>query len=125
MQQLQKGTIIWFDLPTRDSHTSMTFYTALFGWKFELFGESHERKYWNILRDDSQIGGLYECEDVAHSGPGPVMYFVVEGLDEALSQAEHLGARIYREKTQIPQDGGFYAHIVDTDNNVVGLWSQT
>ena len=124
MQQLQKGTMIWFDLPTRDAQTSMTFYTALFGWKFELFGESHERKYWNILGPDGPIGGMYECEDVPHSGPGGVMYFMVEGLDEALDHAEKLGARIFRERTEIPQDGGFYAHIVDPDNNVIGLWSK-
>ena len=125
MEQVLKGTIVWFDLPTRDAQTSIAFYKALFGWKFELAGESHDKKYWNIIGTEGGLGGMHECDDMPHSGAGPLVYFSVDDLDEALRDAEKFGARIVRERTAIPQDGGFYAHIVDPDTNIIGLWSQS
>ena len=124
MHTLTQGSVVWFDFCVRDTHMAITFYAALFDWKFEKLYRPHERECWTILGKEGAIGGVYQSDTPKQLGSAPTIYFSVEDLDRALINTERLGGKICTEKTEIPSDGGYYAQIVDPDNNIIGLWSK-
>jgi predicted enzyme related to lactoylglutathione lyase len=66
--------------------------------------------------------------------------FIVSDVGEAIEKAEGLGggvktyvpsvlysglyADFYSPRTEIPNGMGVVGHVVDPDNNIIGLWSQ-
>ncbi|SCA62449.1 Uncharacterized protein SCG7109_AA_00420 [Chlamydiales bacterium SCGC AG-110-M15] len=126
MEKPTNGSLCWFDMPVRNFEETQAFYKELLGWSFQKFGsEGADREYWMMLCGEQQIGGMYQIPDFEPANAlVPVMYFVVETLDQSLEKAKSLGAKVTQEKTIIPEEGGVYAHIKDINGNTVGLWAK-
>lgn len=48
----------------------------------------------------------------------------VESVDEKLAEIVERGGRVFGEKKELPKNRGVTAYFVDTEGNVVGLWSK-
>ena len=75
------------------------------------------------MNNKTQIGHMYECKKMINAECAPVMYIVVVNVDKTIEKAKTLGGTVAKERTEISEDEGFYAHIKDFDGNIIGIWS--
>jgi predicted enzyme related to lactoylglutathione lyase len=102
------GALCWNELATTDVKAAKSFFGALLGWEYET-GESG---YVSIKNAGRLNGGIREqTERERDSPPNWLPYFTVEGTDEAVQRAEHLGGRRLLPTTALP--GGRFAVVAD------------
>ncbi|HLF35284.1 MAG TPA: VOC family protein [Cyclobacteriaceae bacterium] len=110
--------VVHFEIPSDNPDKSMKFFTEVFGWKFQKFGNFD---YWLILTGDPSTpgidGGLMKKIDPKQ----PVTNHIsVENLDEMIPKIEKAGGKIVVSKTAIP-GVGYYAYFTDPDGNIHGV----
>jgi uncharacterized protein len=96
------GLIVWYDLMSTDVATTDTFYSELFGWKFDAESD-RENGYRMIANDLEPFGGTMPFDASMQSNW--MSYIQVTGLDELAARAVKLGATMYMEKTEVPEVG--------------------
>lgn len=119
------GRVVHFEIHAGDPAKAIEFYSALFGWKFENWGNM---EYWQIETGNAKepgINGGLLPRRVAAPQPGQaVNAFVctvqVDSLDAAFTKALALGATVAMAKSPIPGIG-WLAYIKDLDGNLVGM----
>ncbi|WP_227355734.1 VOC family protein [Haladaptatus salinisoli] len=133
-------TITWFELPSTDFDRAVDFYTTVLGREMEVYepdeDDAENGKAGMFQTNDGEVGGMIvELDEfTAENGAtipyaptadsGVVVYFSVDGdLADALSRVESSGGEILIPKEEIPEMGGHYAVITDTEGNRVGLMS--
>ena len=99
------------------------FYEQLFNWKFTKMSDpSGQMEYWMISHKDARpnetMGGLYKR---IMGETGIINYFSVSSIDQSLRKAAALGAKVIRDKQEIPGKG-YFAIIQDPDNNTFALF---
>jgi predicted enzyme related to lactoylglutathione lyase len=115
--------VVHFEIHAEDPARARAFYEAMFGWRFDQYGEMD---YWLIYtgpRDQQGInGGLHKR--IGPAFPAGVMSFVctidVDNLDAMVKRAAETGGACLVPKKAIPQVGWF-AYCKDTEGNVFGL----
>ncbi|VDC33150.1 VOC family protein [Pseudogemmobacter humi] len=111
------GSPCWYELTTRDTDAARAFYGPLLGWTFRDAGmEGFD--YGLALKDGAMVAGLMDPGE-----PMPEFWmtcFAVERCDDAVAQAEALGAQIHRAPEDIPGTGRF-AILADPQGAVFGL----
>ncbi|MDP3739933.1 MAG: VOC family protein [Hyphomonadaceae bacterium] len=117
---------VHFEIHASNPETSIAFYKALFGWRFERY-QVPGVYYGVITGDDTERGingGLLQ-----RLGPPPVegapvnswtVTVDVESVDKTLARALELGGTQALPKMSIPHVG-YVAYIKDVDGNIVGL----
>ena len=122
--QPKLGTLVHFEIPASDPAKVSKFYEQLLGWKFAKF-EGGTLDYWLISHKDAApdetIGGLFK-----RMGPdqGFINYFSVKSVDESAAKASAMGAKVKREKQEIP-NVGYFAILADPDGNTFALFEST
>lgn len=99
----------WSELGTGDTQRAAEFYTNVFGWTTEPFGDT----YTLFKNDGAGIGGTYKL--MPEMGPVPphwLVYFAVDDCDAAVQKATELGAHVMKPAEEIPGVGRF-AILVD------------
>jgi uncharacterized protein len=94
----------WSELGTNDPEKAGEFYSSVFGWTRQPFGDS----YTLFQNDGAGIGGVYKL--TPEMGPIPpnwMIYFSVEDADAAVQKATELGAQVMRPAEDIPGVGRF------------------
>lgn len=113
---------VWFELPATDLARATRFYEGLLttSLKREAMGEVAMAVF---PHDDSQCGGaLVQGGPYRPGSTGTVIYlFAGPSLDAVLARVAGLGGGVVTGKTLITPEIGYYAHIRDTEGNVVGL----
>jgi predicted enzyme related to lactoylglutathione lyase len=114
---------IHFEIHASDPERAVTFYTTVFGWSFERWGE---HPYWVISTGDGPgiDGGLLprqgpEPEEGAAVNAFPNTIDVPE-IDSALSAVDQAGGTIALPKHAVP-GVGWLAYCKDTEGNIFGL----
>ncbi len=113
-----------FEIHASDPETSMAFYTALFGWSFEKYGDM---PYWVASTGDGEgiDGALMQRQGPAPEKGAPVMgatiTVYVDDLDTVLAQAANENIPEALPKFTVP-GYGYGGYLMDPDNNVVGLF---
>jgi hypothetical protein len=115
--------VVHFEIHAEDPARACAFYEAMFGWRFDQFGEMD---YWLIYTgppDQPGInGGLHKR--VGAQEPAAVMSYVctvdVDDLDGMINRVAAEGGSHLVEKKAIPQVGWF-AYCKDTEGNIFGL----
>ena len=118
-----KNALTWFEIPATDLARATRFYEAVLANK--LKAESMGPLQLSVFSyDQPGVGGCLIAGD-GHlpAAVGTVVYLVVAGLDEALERVGRAGGRIALPKTALPEGLGFFAHIIDSEGNRVGLHS--
>lgn len=117
---------VHFEIHAADPARARAFYEAVFGWKFQGWGDTAE--YWVITTgadEDAGInGGL-----LPRRGPEPaadaavngyVITMSVDDIDATLKTALDAGATVALEKDTVP-GVGLLAYLKDTEGNIFGV----
>jgi len=123
-------TIVHFEIPADQPERAAQFYRELFGWDIKKFEGSVAggMEYWMVrtVPTDDQgrpagpgvNGGLMRR---MYPNQVPVNYINVESVDQSVSRAQQLGAKVLMEKTPVP-GMGWFAQLTDTEGNLFAVW---
>ena len=121
-QPPKEHTLVHFEIPASDPAKIARFYEGLFGWKFNKY-EGASMDYWLISHKDAQspddtLGGLFKRNTPQEQF---LNYFSVKSIDESVSKATNLGAKVLMAKQEIP-NVGYFAVLSDPDGNNFALF---
>ena len=108
------GQVCYLQLPADDVAHCAQFYAAVFGWEFGMHGGSE-------FSAPGVIGQWVTERTVAGADAGPLLWVCVDGIDDALAQAQVNGGAVV---DQPYQDGGgrrWLATVRDPAGSLVGL----
>jgi predicted enzyme related to lactoylglutathione lyase len=114
--------VVHFEIPANQPQELTTFYTELFGWKFQK-AELPGPEYW--LCDTGQAepginGAIMQRQDPRQP---TVNYVHVASIDAMIEKATKLGAQVALPKMPIPGVGAV-ACLMDPQGNLCGLWEK-
>jgi predicted enzyme related to lactoylglutathione lyase len=100
----------WNELATRDTDSSSTFYSAVFGWRPDV-QEFGGQAYTLWMLGDRPIAGMMAMGDQfpADVPPHWAVYFAVDDTDATVEKAKGLGANVIAGPMDIPSVGRFAA----------------
>jgi predicted enzyme related to lactoylglutathione lyase len=111
--------VVHFEIPTDNPEKCMDFYSKIFGWKFNRFGEE---QYWLVdagPKEEYGIGGAIMKKN--HPDQPLTNAINVESINETAEEIKKHGCELVVPKTEIP-NMGWFAYFKDPDNNIMGLW---
>ena len=135
---MKHANIIWFEIPVTNLDRAMKFYSAIL--KIPIEKQMLLDKEFGIMRkEDCGIGGVLAQKENFTPGTGAVLFFYVNVLSDALEVVTGNGGKILKPKTlikQMDQDGnrtiaqnlidnrvGYYAELLDSEGNIISLYS--
>jgi uncharacterized protein len=113
----------WFEIPATDLGRAQRFYETVLGaaLRREQIGDEQLAVF---PYEQPGVGGCLQraSRPVAPSRDGTRVYLDASpSLDAALERAQAAGGRIATPKVALPPGMGFFAHIEDSEGNLVGL----
>jgi uncharacterized protein len=118
------NAVNWFEIPARDIDRAQRFYEALLGATLErqAFGAEHTMAVFPYA-DPGTGGCLMQGPGMAPVGAGGAVVYLnaAPSLDAALERLPRAGGTLRTPKVTLPGDMGVFAHIEDSEGNVVGL----
>jgi len=115
---MAKHGICHVEWSATDLARAKVFFSELFSWKFEDWGEGYT--LFRPMTAEGVGGGIAKVEKVSPAG-SPVVYVQVDEIEPYLGRAKEVGGGIAVPKTEIPTVGWF-AHLKDPDGNLVGVF---
>jgi hypothetical protein len=120
------GQVVHFEIPADDLERAQSFYRDAFGWQLSPMPEMSYTIVTTTATDEQGRptepgainGGMLRRGEPVTS---PVIVISVDDIDQALEQAQGLGARVLQPRTAVG-DMGYSAYLTDPEGNVVGLW---
>ncbi len=110
-----KGNIGYMELHTPDLDKSKRFYAELFDWRVEDL-KTPGGDYALFHSGGSVEGGM-----IMDATPMWLSYITVDQLESAVTRAKALGARVLREKTEVP-DNGWFTVLSDPGGAPFAIW---
>jgi len=112
--------VVHFEIATDDPDRAITFYTSLFGWKFNKWDGG--QPYWLIDTGtgDGINGGMYV------RGGSPIdscNTIDVPDVDAYLAKIADAGGEVIMPKMELP-GLGYLAYCTDTEGNQFGVWQK-
>ena len=125
---MSRNACNWFEIPAPDLDRAQRFYEAVLGsaLRREAMGPDGSEQLAVFPYTEPGAGGCLHRghEGVAPSRAGTRVYLDASpSIDAALTRATAAGGRVHTAKTALPPGMGFFAHIEDSEGNVVGLHS--
>jgi predicted enzyme related to lactoylglutathione lyase len=120
-EQQRQSRVVWFEIPASDLDRAVAFYSRILDveLKVELFGPV---KMAVFPYPPTAIGGCITARGSHQPGAGPLIFLNADPiLDQVLERVAAAGGKVVLPKVTLPSDMGVYAHIADTEGNVVGL----
>ncbi|MFN7220688.1 MAG: VOC family protein [Burkholderiales bacterium] len=117
-----QNAVNWFEIPVADLARATRFYEAVFG--KTLRQESMGPASMAVFPYEQEgVGGcLYHAPQVLPSAQGSIVYLDANpSIDAALERVLAERGRVSLPKTALPPGMGYFAHIVDSEGNRVGL----
>ena len=115
--------ITWFEIPALDLGRARAFYENIFG--LELREESAGPNRLAVFPYDraNMTGGCLMAGPAYKPGRDGVVVYLNAGtsLDAVLERVAGAGGAVALGKTALPPGMGYFAHIVDTEGNRVGV----
>ena len=115
--------ISWFEIPVRDLDRAQRFYETVLERKLarETMGEERLAIF---PAGEGRAQGCINIgpQPVAPSTSGTRVYLDASpSIDAALSRVADAGGKVVVRKTALPSGMGYWAHMSDTEGNIVGL----
>ena len=111
--------VVHFEIPTDDPEKSIDFFSTVFGWVFEKFGEED---YWFAKTGEDGEQGIDGAIMKKQDPNQPVVNSIdVADIEKTSKQIEKAGGKIVVPKSPVPQMGWF-CMFTDLDGNIHGLW---
>jgi uncharacterized protein len=115
---MTKRNIVHIEISTRNPEETAKFYQQLFGWKIEPHPEMNYTT-WEALEGPgggfSPIGGDTKAGDI-------LIHVNSDDIEADLKKAKSLGAKIVREKSEIPNIG-WWGVFEDPTGNMIALYT--
>ncbi len=110
--------VMHFEIPSDHPAVNMKFYSSVFNWKFEQFGD---QQYWYAISGDETTQGINGAV-MKKIAPGqPLSNTIsVANIDDSMKKIEAAGGKIIKPKWKIPSVG-MLAFFSDPDGNCFGL----
>ena len=124
MSKFEGNAITWFEIPTADIQRATRFYETLLA--AEMLPFPGEEPCHMFPSGEGAVGGcLVQRLQQKPGATGTIVYLNVDGrLDDTLARAQTLESTVIVPKTQIPGGFGYYACLIDSEGNHVGLHSR-
>jgi uncharacterized protein len=111
--------VVHFEIPCDNPEATMNFFSEVFGWTFQQFGNE---QYWSVVTGNEAApginGGLMKKRDPKQ----PVANSIdVADIDKTMEQVEKAGGKIVVPKMAI-HSIGWLAYFTDPDGNIHGLY---
>lgn len=120
----RNDAITWFEIPVANLERATRFYEAMLSssLKQEMMGPHRMAVF---PHQSPGVGGaLVHGNGYTQSNNGIVIYVnVAPSIDAALARAKNAGGSVALPKTELPDGMGFFAHVIDSEGNRVGLHS--
>lgn len=119
---LRPTVAVWFEIPAENYDRAIGFYEAIFG--IQLKRMVHGDFPMAVFPYEKPgISGCIVPWTGGAGASGPLLFLNADGiLDEMLERVVAAGGSIERPRTEIGDGGfGWYARIIDTEGNRVGL----
>ena len=116
--------VVHFEIPAKNMKRAKGFYEKLFGWKIRPYMDEYYLAGTTPLdknrmpKKPGAINGALQRKDKSIASPRVVVN--VANLDRTLKKAVAAGGKVKQPKNEVP-DMLWYAVIVDTEGNEVGL----
>lgn len=108
-----KNQVRHFKIPADDVDGLKNFYSSLFDWDFE---EGQTQDY-HMIKNAGISGALMHKENPQQVS---TQFVNVESLEDCITKAGHLGARVVKDKHEISE--GYYTVLEDPQKNTIGIW---
>ena len=117
------NVISWFEIPASDLERAVWFYESVF--EHSLKRDAMDGTEMAIFPSQQPgVGGCIAKSYNLHPAEGgSLVYLRTAEIDATLHRVERAGGRILLNKTQLPDGMGYFAHIVDSEGNRIGLHS--
>ena len=137
---MNQGQMVWFEVPVKDLDRAIDFYSTVLLIKVKrILMLDQEQGY--LDKGDGTPGGVLIKKENYQAGQGPVLFFYVIDISEILKNVAEYNGVIITEKTLlkqknssgnfvitnnlIDQNVGYYAEIIDSEGNRIGLYSNS
>ena len=111
-----ENRIDYVEIPVTDLKKVKVFFTGLFGWSFQEWGDDY------LSFNDGQLdGGFCRSKEPVPAG-GVVLIFYSEDLERDIVRVKELGATI--SKAIFPFPGGRRFHFIDPVGTEYAIWSE-
>jgi uncharacterized protein len=121
-----RGHFVWYELSTSDPAAAQRFYTAVTGWGTQPF-EGGEMPYTMWTNGENRVGGLMELPaELSSKGVPPhwLPYIGTDDVDETVTEATQLGAKVVVPPQDIPTMGRF-AVLADPQGAVFAIYKSS
>jgi predicted enzyme related to lactoylglutathione lyase len=114
------GRYVHFEHYVDDPQKAVDFYSEVFGWKTERWGE---QPYWLVTTGPDDRPGINGgiSGTAAPNGQRVVNTIDVDDIDDAISRSQQAGATVVMGKGAI-QGMGWVAYLTDPNGVVFGLY---
>ncbi len=122
---MRNNPVCWFEIYVQDMPRAKAFYEGLLGVKLDKLN-SPDIEMWAFGMDAQAAGAggaLVHMPGFPSGGNSTLVYFACEDCAVEEARVQPLGGRIQRSKMSIGEYG-FISLAVDTEGNMIGLYSQ-
>ena len=118
-----KNPVQWFEIATTDLERAKSFYAKVFDLEFQFVEMPDSKMYMFGVPDMiGSAGCLLWSSESKPSAEGSVIYFSCEDAATQAGRVEEVGGKLLFPKTDIGEFG-FFAQIIDSEGNRIGLHS--
>ncbi|KAI5462714.1 hypothetical protein BGZ63DRAFT_423941 [Mariannaea sp. PMI_226] len=131
------GQSCWLEVPVLEVDRAAKFYTDIFGWEIApepkpAIGDCVKNLYFfskgkSLHGAFLHVDAKYQVVNNISDNPAalPILpTLCVVDCAETLDKANSLGGKTAIPKTQIGGNMGYFARLIDTEGNMIGVWSQ-
>jgi uncharacterized protein len=120
---MNASALNWFEIPVDNLSRAAMFYETVLNQALEHKSMGcEEMAVFQHERSAGTGGCLVKSGTLKPTDQGSIVYLNAgKDLDGALERVWNGGGRVALPKTALPGDMGYYAHIIDSEGNRVGL----
>jgi len=123
---LQPSVPAWFEIPTRDLERAVRFYESVLDARLVREEVGAFRMAVFPHQKPQPTGTLvHSPEGYEPNATGTTVYLNVADIRPVLARVPAAGGEVLLPPQQLPDEGGVYAQIRDTEGNRVGLYSRS
>jgi predicted enzyme related to lactoylglutathione lyase len=110
-----ENRIDYVEIPVTDLNKARDFFTALFGWTFQSYGDDY------LSFNDGQMDGGFRRSSEPAPATGVLVVFFSTDIERDFDRVQQLGATISEPVFSFP--GGRRFHFVDPTGTEFAIWS--
>lgn len=111
-----ENRIDYVEIPVTDLKKTREFFTSLFGWSFQEWGDEY------MSFSDGRLDGGFRHSAKPARSPGMLLVFFSENLERDVQKVKDLGGTISQDVFSFP--GGRRFHFVDPVGTEYAIWAE-